>query len=98
LTSKKDLQKTIDLQKRKIEGEEASRRDAWDRVYEAFAFLDNLRVLDPSLERFRTDNDSHGNSYRVWDIEGVKAAIEFTKNRALASQYAQNETPKAAGK
>lgn len=87
MTSKRDLQKTIDWQKKQIEGEEASRQDAWNRLSEFGRFLDNLLELEPSLSRFRIPADDWSDGER-WDFGGVKAAVEFTKSKALAQQYA----------
>lgn len=85
MTSKRNLRDAIEYLKRQQALADKHTAGAWDRVHEQGRFLGNLLELDPSLERFRTDN---GNSYRTWDVEGVKAAVEFRKQEAIAATYA----------
>lgn len=82
----------------KIERLEASAKreqQGTERAYSSVAgierFLDNLLELDPSLDRFRRDGEAWGLKARTWDIEGVKTAVEFRRQKALADRYFESE-------
>lgn len=99
MTSKRDLESTIEFLKRQQALADKHTANAWDRVHEYSRFLSNLLELDPSLDQFRCDKPSGqyvGASHRVWDIEGVKAAKEFNNAQALAARYSKREAKPAA--